>query len=81
MNVKVKLFAVAREKAGVAEVALELPTSATVADLRKRLAEEHPSLQPLLPHVLFAVDSKYAEHDTPLTEECEVACIPPVSGG
>ena len=81
MNVTVKLFAAARDRAGADEVVLDLPSSATVADLRRQLAEEHSSLQPLLAHVLFAVDAQYAKDDTPLTEGCEVACIPPVSGG
>ena len=81
MNVTVKLFAAARDKAGAAEVVVEVPSPATVAELRQQLAETHPALQPLLPHVLFAVDAQYAKDDTPLTEGCEIACIPPVSGG
>ena len=40
--VKVRLFAVARERAGQAEIEVELPLPATVADLRLALALQHP---------------------------------------
>ena len=81
MRVTVKLFAAAREKVGAEEVAVDLGEGATVGDLRDLLADQYPALQTLLPHVLFAVDEKYAKEDLALTDGCEIACIPPVSGG
>ena len=81
MRVTVRLFAAAREKVDVEEVAVELQEGATVGDLRELLTNQYPTLQTLLPHVLFAVDEEYAKEDLPLTDGCEIACIPPVSGG
>lgn len=81
MNVRVLLFAAARELAGTAQIELELAEPATIGQLRRRLAEEFPRLAGLLPQVMFAVDAAYARDDDPLRPNCEIACIPPVSGG
>ena len=55
--------------------------SPTVRQLRQALAERYPTLAPLLPQVLFALDTEYATDDSHLTPDMEIACIPPVSGG
>lgn len=81
MKVVVKLFAGARELAGQDQVEIELPTQATVADLRGALLAGFPALTPLLPHALFAIDANYATDETAVPEDAEIACIPPVSGG
>lgn len=81
MIVQVKLFAVVRELVGSDDLAVELPDSATVEDLKTKLLELHPALDSVLNHVMFAVDSEYADPDHPLHEAGEVAIIPPVSGG
>ena len=31
--------------------------------------------------MMFAIDAEYATDETNVTPGCEVACIPPVSGG
>jgi molybdopterin converting factor subunit 1 len=80
--VNVRLFAVARQRAGRAEVALELPEPATVATLRRALAGACPELAPLMPNMKFAVDAEYAHDDNaPIPAGAELAAIPPVSGG
>jgi sulfur-carrier protein len=81
VRVTIKLFALARQAAEAEQVEVELPAAATVGDLRRALAAQHPALEPLLRHVLFAVDTEYASDATPLAADSEVACIPPVSGG
>lgn len=81
MKVVVKLFAGARELSGLEEVALDLPAEATVAELRRQLLDACPSLEPLLPHAVFAIDASYATETTVIHEGNEIACIPPVSGG
>ncbi len=77
----VRLFAVARERAGRAEIRLDLPLPATVADLRLVLALQYPELAPLAPKVSIAVDSEYATDTTLILPGAQVALIPPVSGG
>ena len=81
MTLRVKLFAVAKERAGREELTIDLPSGATVADLRRALATTCPALATILPHALWAVDTTYANDQTILTEQSEIALIPPVSGG
>ncbi len=81
MNVQVKLFAVARQLAGYGEIEVHLSDGATVGDLRQEIARLVPSLAPLLPHLMFALDAEYADDSRQIRPEQEIACIPPVSGG
>jgi molybdopterin synthase catalytic subunit len=76
MRVRVRLFAGLRERAGVAEVELDLPDGARVADA---LAEMRPVTGGT--PVVAAVNREYAAEDVALQPGDEVALIPPVSGG
>ena len=81
MKIRLRLFAAAREAAGCDSVELELPGGATIGQLRRQLAARIPGLAGLAEHVMFAVDTEYADDTTPIPPQAEVACIPPVSGG
>ena len=83
MNVRVQMFARAKELAqrDVVEVCLGDGATVTVADLRRALVEEAPALRSILPHVMFAVNMEYAGDDLVIPQGAAVACIPPVSGG
>lgn len=81
MIVTVRLFALARQAVGRDRIELQLPDGATVGNLRKRLGERHPALEPWIEQMMIAVDSEYAEDSHPIAPTSEVACIPPVSGG
>ncbi len=76
MHVKVRLFAVLRERAGTGELELELPDGARVADALDRVV----ALTEGVP-VVMAVNQDYAEATDPLRPGDELALIPPVSGG
>src|SRR3954453_2632874 len=54
VRVTLRLFALARQRAGRAELVLELPDAATVADLKRALAAACPELAPLLPNLMIA---------------------------
>lgn len=81
MEVTVLLFAQARQIAGSDSVSVSLDDNASVADLRKALAEAHPDLESLLSRSSIALDQKYAIDADVVWENVEVAVIPPVSGG
>ena len=81
MRVAVRLFAAGRELAGAAECVVELGAAATVADVRRALADECPALAPLVGRSLIAVNAEYADDATLVAAGDEVALIPPVSGG
>jgi MoaE-MoaD fusion protein len=75
MKVKVRLFAVLRERAGSDTVELELADGATVRDAISAMpvAEGVP--------VVMAVNREVAAGDVVLEPGDELALIPPVSGG
>jgi MoaE-MoaD fusion protein len=75
MKVKVRLFAVLRERAGRDTVELELADGATVRDAISAMpvAEGVP--------VVMAVNREVAAGDVVLEPRDELALIPPVSGG
>ena len=81
MNIRVQLFAVARQLAKQDEISIELPAGATVADLRVQIAEMFPILADMLPMTAIAVNAEYADDKTPVPVNGTVVVIPPVSGG
>jgi molybdopterin converting factor subunit 1 len=81
MTLHVRLFAGARDLAGTDAVAVEMPPGATVGDLRHHLGLGHPKLMFLLSRSAIAVDQEFAPDTLLLTEDAEVALLPPVSGG
>lgn len=76
MQVRVRLFAGLRERAGASELELELPDGARVADALERMR----ALTDGVP-VVMAVNHEYADVGATLHPGDEVALIPPVSGG
>ncbi len=81
MKLRVKLFAVARQRAERDSIDVELPEAPTVRQLRGAIAEQFPPLADLLAHVRFAINSDYASDTTIIPARAEIALIPPVSGG
>ena len=81
MKVRVKLFAIARQRVGRDSVEIEMPDAATVRQLRGALVEQFPPLAEVIPHVRIAVNSEYAGDAVAIPAASEVAIIPPVSGG
>jgi len=76
VNVRVRLFAGLRERAGSGAVELEVADGATVGDVWPLLGlgDEPPGL-------LYARNRAYVERTESLQPGDEVAVIPPVSGG
>jgi molybdopterin converting factor subunit 1 len=81
MRVTVRMFALARDRAGRTAVELELAEPATVADLKRALAAAVPDLAPLVPNLMIAVNAEYAGDAQAIEPGAELAAIPPVSGG
>lgn len=76
MQVRVRLFAALRERAGTGEVELELPEGARVADVITRLGDVVGGVP-----VVLALNQEYADDQAELRPGDELALIPPVSGG
>ena len=79
MNVKVLVFASYAEALGKGELALSLPAGATVADCVSEVRRATGAGVPPAP--LVAVNRRYARPEHTLSENDEVALIPPVAGG
>jgi molybdopterin converting factor subunit 1 len=80
-TVTVRLFARTRDLAGADFLAVDLPGGATVADVRRALAERVPALGALLPRCAVAVNEEFAGDDLAVPRDADVALLPPVSGG
>lgn len=81
MKVKVKFFAILREKVGTGEVTKEIREGSTVGELWEMLKQEYPKLAPVQMRLLYAVNQNYVNADYVLKERDEVVFVPPVSGG
>jgi molybdopterin converting factor subunit 1 len=81
MKIHVLLFAQARQIVGSDSIEVTIPDTATVADLKKSLAETVPELLALLTRSNIALDQQYAIDEDIVSDGVEVALIPPVSGG
>jgi molybdopterin converting factor subunit 1 len=81
VTITVKLFASLRREAGTGELPLELPDGATVADAVAALRAGPLPWLPDRETFAVAVDREYAVDESPLTPGCELALVPPVSGG
>jgi molybdopterin converting factor small subunit len=82
VHVTVRLFALARQRAGRAELVVDVPEPATVGALKRALAANVPELAPLVPQLMIAIDAEYAGDEARrIPAGAEVAAIPPVSGG
>jgi molybdopterin converting factor subunit 1 len=81
MKVRIKFFAILRERAGMGEVSKEIAEGSTVADLWRQLQRDYPKLDVPGICLLYAVNKDYVGLDHKLNDNDEVVFVPPVSGG
>ena len=81
MKVRIKFFAILRERAGMGEVSKEIAEGSTVADLWRQLQRDYPKLDVPGIRLLYAVNKDYVGLDHKLRDNDEVVFVPPVSGG
>jgi len=81
MKVKVKYFASHREATGLDEEVISIDDEKSVSELFDILSEKHPELAKFKKHTLFSINRQYANLDTKLKDNDELAMFPPVSGG
>ncbi len=80
-RIKILFFATLRDRIGAKDLELELPATATVADLKTLLVKTYPALSPVRSSMMAAVNYEYAADEETIPAEAEVAFFPPVSGG
>lgn len=81
MTVKVRFFAVLRERTGVSSTVLTFEGSPSVHEAWQLLQQQYPVLGPFSECVTFAVNREYVNQHHRLHDGDELALIPPVSGG
>lgn len=81
IQVRVQLFAAARDYVGSREKNITLNDGATTGDLIQALIAEYHGFEEWRHILRVAVNQEYATLDTLLRDGDEVAIIPPVSGG
>jgi molybdopterin synthase catalytic subunit len=81
INVRVLFFGGAKDVTGASESELSLPTPATLKEASEVLYEKFPELKRFGRSLLFAVNQEYANSDTDVNNDDELAVFPPVSGG
>lgn len=81
VRIEICFFARARELAGRDSCVLELPVGSSLQILKEELERHFPSLEPWINHLLFAVDNQFLAADFVFSNDTQVLCFPPVSGG
>lgn len=80
MQVKIALFGITKEIIGTSRLNYQLGGQASVEALLSNLKTTYPALGNL-DSLLVAVNDEYATPEQLLTEQDEIALIPPVCGG
>lgn len=81
MRVRVEAFAIARERLGFSERAMDCPSGITVSELLELLCKDYPQANEVLSRSRCALDGEYVSESCPITEGAVLSIIPPVSGG
>lgn len=80
-KIKVKLFAILRERVGESEITITVPSGITVNHLNSEILKKYPQLKSFGNKFVTSVNCKVTTGDTVITSKDEVALLPPVSGG
>ena len=80
MKYKINLFGIAKDIVGSNVTEIVMSQSADVQAVLGELKINYPKLKDIK-SLLIAVNNEYAELDLILSENDEIALIPPVSGG
>ncbi len=81
MQIRVRLFAILRDRAGTAEMTLDVPANSSVGAAITSVGERTPAVREFLSRTAFAVNREYVKPDHVLNDGDELALLPPVSGG
>lgn len=79
--VRVRYFAILRERVGVDEERLEIPSEALAGGVLDAVVERHPQVAAYRTRLRLALNEEFVPADAPVADGDEVALIPPVSGG
>ncbi len=81
INIKILFFASLASACETSESTLQLPLNTTVADALDQIALKHHAFHSFRNDVATAINMEYVPKTHPLSDNDELALIPPVSGG
>jgi molybdopterin converting factor subunit 1 len=81
IQVRVRFFASVRERLRCSEASCSLPDGATINELLDQLCRDYPGLADVRRALRVALNQEYVDAAHRLSNDDEVALIPPVSGG
>lgn len=81
MRVRVLFFGVLKDLTGCSQDSLEITQNTTLGDVFETYAERFATLKDKRSSILFARNREFSKPDTMLSDNDEVAFLPPVSGG
>ncbi|NUN66406.1 MoaD/ThiS family protein [Pseudanabaena biceps] len=81
IQITVKLFAIFQEVFATDAIQLQLEVGSPVSKIFDILVSQHPHLEQWRSLTRYAINLSFAEPNTLLQQDDEVALIPPVSGG
>ena len=81
-SIKVLFFATLRDKTGTRSTEIEVPTGATILQLKAMLVEQFSNIDwQLMEHCLASINHEYRFDEDEIPADAEIAFFPPVSGG
>lgn len=80
-KIKVKLFAILRERVGKSAITITVPTGITVNYLNSEILKKYPQLKSFNNKFVTSVNWKVTTGNTIISSKDEIALLPPVSGG
>lgn len=80
-KIRVKIFAILRERVGESEITITVPTGITVNYLNSEILKKYPQLKSFNNKFVTSVNWKVTTGDTIISSKDEIALLPPVSGG
>ena len=81
MQVKIRLFAILRDKTKTEFLELSFPDNPTGKDILVELGNRFPDIKGTLEKSAIAANETYLSPSEIIPDNAEIAIIPPVSGG
>ena len=80
-RINVKFFSHLKEKAGTSSTTVDVAPNATIADLKKQVIQQYPTLETHLRNILILIDDKIAVDEDAIPNGCTVSFMTPIGGG
>ena len=81
MKIQVHFYAQLRDIAGVSELSVKVPQASSVADVLEKLYQSKPMLRAHDKNILIGSGVDFVARNHVLSEDEELAIMPPVQGG